>query len=374
VYSNPTPILIRGTGLLTPLGATTNQTWHSILGGQFITDHQRSAGEFNNKSPRVIQMAQQVANQALAEANWRAADNYATVVGTSKGSIESWLTPAAEYMANTPYKAGGPDPTGLADIAAHLATSNGPRLTISAACASGLIALIRAAMMIRSGEATRVLVVAAEASVHPLFLGSFKRLGVLPAPEIGCRPFDQTRDGFLMSEAAAAVCLEADSPANESKPSPQIALEHFALGADATHLTGSDPSGRVLEHLIDEVTPNHPIDLVHAHGTGTLANDEIELATIDRVFSASTSRPFLYSHKGALGHSLGAAGLIGVVLNVLAHQHGTVPPNVQTRHPLPATRVTISQAQVQRQINRSIVLAAGFGGSSAAVSMVTRFP
>jgi len=177
-----------------------------------------------------------------------------------------------------------------------------------------------------------------------------------------------------MSEAAAAVCLQADSPDKDSASSPKIALEHFALGADATHLTASDPSGRVLEHLINKVTSNHPIDLVHAHGTGTVANDEIELAAIERAFSPSTSSPFLYSHKGALGHSLGAAGLVAVVLNVLAHQHGIVPPNVQTHHPLPATRVTISQEAIHRQINRSIVLAAGFGGSSAAVSLVTRFP
>lgn len=319
-------------------------------------------------------MAQQAANKALAEANWHHTDDYATVVGTSKGSIESWLAPTVKHMAISPCIAGGPDPTGLADIAAALAKGDGPRLTISAACASGLIALIRAAMIIHSGEATRVLVVAAEASVHPLFIGSFKRLGVLPPPEIGCRPFDQTRDGFLMSEAAAAVCLEADSPIKQSAQSPQIALEQFALGADATHLTASDPSGRVLKHLINKVTLNHPIDLVHAHGTGTVANDEIELATIDRAFSSSTSHPSLYSHKGALGHSLGAAGLVAVVLNVLAHQHAIVPPNVQTHHPLRAKRVTISQEAIRRQINRSIVLAAGFGGSSAAVSLVTRFP
>ncbi len=363
MYSNPNPILIQGTGLLTPLGATTNQTWQSLLDGRFINDHSRSAGEFNTKSPRVIQMAQQAANQALAEANWDRNDDYATVIGTSKGS-----------MANSAYIAGGPDPAGLADIAAHLAKTGGPRLTISAACASGLIALIRAAMIIHSGEATRVLVVASEASVHPLFLGSFKRLGVLPPPEIGCRPFCQTRRGFLMSEAAVAVCLEAGSTSRNPDSSPQVALESFALGADATHLTASDPSGRVLEHLINKVAQNRPIDLIHAHGTGTVANDAIELAAIERALAASPLMPALYSHKGALGHSLGAAGLVAVVLNILAHQQGIVPPNVQTHHPLPATRVTISQSPTHRRINRSIVLAAGFGGSSAAVSLVTRFP
>lgn len=316
-------------------------------------------------------MAQQAAHQALTEANWHPSDDYATVIGTSKGSIESWLTPTSKHMAISPYITGGPDLSGLADISAHLATNDCPRLTVSAACASGLVALIRAAMLIHSGEAPRVLVVAAEASVHPLFIGSFKRLGVLPAPEIGCRPFDQTRRGFLMSETAAAVCLEDGATSRNFNTSPQLALENFALGADATHLTASDPSGRVLEHLINKVIQNRPIDLIHAHGTGTIANDDIELAAIERALSHSQSKPALYSHKGALGHSLGAAGLVAVVLNVLAHQHSIVPPNVQTDHPLPSKIVTISRESIHRPIQRSLVLAAGFGGSCAAISLVT---
>src|SRR3954464_875948 len=107
----------------------------------------------------------------------------------------------------------------------------GPRLTVSAACASGLLALIRGALMIKSGEAKRVLVVGAEASVHELFIGSFRRLGVLAKAGEGCRPFDEGRSGFLMSEAGAAVCLESgDGGAGE------VLIEKMAMGGDATHL------------------------------------------------------------------------------------------------------------------------------------------
>jgi 3-oxoacyl-[acyl-carrier-protein] synthase II len=158
---------------------------------------------------------------------------------------------------------------------------------VSAACASGLLALGRAVMMIRAGEARRVLVVAAEASVHPLFLGSFKRLGVLPREGVGCRPFDETRDGFLMSEAAAAVCVEArelkagELPRTPVIPPWGVVVDRFAQGADATHLTSGDPDGRVLRHLIRKVLPPQGVDLVHAHGTGTVANDPVELAAIE---------------------------------------------------------------------------------------------
>ncbi len=185
-------------------------------------------------------------------------------------------------------------------------------------------------MLIQTGRVSRALVVAAEASVHPLFVASFRRLGVLPPEGFGCRPFDIDRRGFLMSEAAAAICLEA------SESTRGLArIERFALGTDATHLTGVDPAGRTLRRLLGHVIQNHPVDLVHAHGTGTEMNDPIELATIEQALSAGEFPTWLYSHKGAFGHSLGTAGLVSVVLNVQAHRSGIIPPNVQTRNPLP---------------------------------------
>ena len=243
---------------MSPLGATAGATWDALLAGRYIVDHSRTAGEFDRASPRVIQMVRRVVDEALAESGWSRGDEFATVVGTSKGSVESWLTPL-QHSAGSPCETGGlenfgmlpaafPDVAGLADIAAELRVGVGPRLTVSAACASGLLALIRGVMMIRAGEARRVLVVAAEASVHPLFLGCFKRLGVLPGGGIGCRPFDEAREGFLMSEAAAAVCLDAapsdasrrvapnrDRPArarvcSDSAP-VRVAVDRFASGA-----------------------------------------------------------------------------------------------------------------------------------------------
>jgi 3-oxoacyl-[acyl-carrier-protein] synthase II len=359
-------VLITGTGLVTPLGQNTEETWRALLSGKFITDHSRAAGEFDRNSPRVFQMARRAADQAIAEAHWGTTDDYATIIGTSKGSVESWLSPLLN-MAMSTYIAGGLRPSGLADIAEHIAVGYGPRLTLSCACASGLMSLIRGVMMIRSGEASRVLVVAAEASVHPLFLGSFKRLGVLADPKSGCRPFDQNRDGFLMSEAAAAICLEA---AHDHPTNPSVAIDRFAMGADATHLTANDPAGRVLQHLIRQtIKTTLPIDLIHAHGTGTINNDPIELAAIESVFPDSKSPPSLYSHKGALGHSLGAAGLVATVLSVMAHREGIVPRNVRTINPLTAQRITISQTAIHRPVHRSLIMAAGFGGGAAAVSL-----
>ncbi len=176
--------------------------------------------------------------------------------------------------------------------------------------------------------------VAVESSLHPLFIGSFNRLGVAP-PGLGCRPFDQQRGGFVIAEAAAAVCLEGDldEPPTADDPRVIACVERFACGADATHLTSGDPDGFTLGRVLSRVIDNRPLDLIHAHGTGTLANDPIELHAIEQSLLQVGGRqhsPVLYSHKGAIGHSLGAAGLVAVAINCLCHRNGVVPPNVCT--------------------------------------------
>lgn len=356
-----TPV-ITGIGLVTALGTTAAQTWDALLAGRFIEDHAKAPLEFPGKLPRVSSLAIRAAREATAGIDLSGA---AIVVGTSKGPVESWLQPPAQ-LSDVERSVR----LGLATIAADVAADlqvHGPCLTLSAACASGLHALIRGAMLIRSGEARRVLVVAAEASVHPLFLASFSRLGVLPPRGVGCRPFDQNRAGFLMSEAAAAVVLEA----GEDRPG-EIAVGRFAIGADASHLTGMDPQARALRQVLATVLGDQPIDLVHAHGTGTAVNDELELAAVDDLVRPSSPAPIVYSHKGALGHSLGAAGLVSVVLNVMAHRSGKVPGNVRTIDPLPALRLQIPVAATRRRVSRSLAVAAGFGGAIAAVSLCDR--
>src|SRR6267142_4563636 len=156
---------------------------------------------------RVVGLALDAAREAVGEAGWsdEQIKSAGLVVGTSKGMIVDWIE-------------SGSCGAGVGDVAFEVARELGigfaPRLTASAACASGLLALIRGVLMIKAGEAKRVLVVAAEASVHDLFLARFRRLGVLAKAGEGCRPFDEGRSGFLLSEAGAAVCLESLSDGN----------------------------------------------------------------------------------------------------------------------------------------------------------------
>ena len=370
---------ITGVGLVTPLGNTAAQTWGALLAGRFITDHTR-LNAFTGPT-RVADLAKVAAAEAMAQANWtsqiRSAPDTALILATSKGPVEAWLAgssgnpdPAGSGLAESGLAQSSLAESGLADPTTQLARAfsigPGPRLTLSAACASGLHALARAALALTSGEASRALVVAVEASAHPLFIASFQRLGVLAPKNHGCRPFDRTRKGFIISEAAAALCLEF------SPDKKLVRLENYRIAADATHLTGSDPEAKSLGAILQQVVGGRPIDFFHAHSTATIINDPIELAAIQQF--AGANLPILYSHKAALGHTLGAAGLISVVLNFLSHKSGIVPQNVQSKTPLPMNGLTFSHSPVHRPIHRSVALAAGFGGALGAVTLISQTP
>ena len=371
------PVEIVGWALATPLGINANETWASLMAGRFITDHALVPLPSDGTS-RVDQLSFHVAKQAIADARWTTHDLEddltALIIATSKGPIVDWLDDP-ERIASPSF--------GLSQIASTLAgglhMGYGPRLTLSAACASSLLAIIRAVMMIQSGQIRRALVVAVESSVHPLFLGSFRRLGVLPKPGNVGRPFDQHRDGFLMSEAAGAVCLELNNPqdATVKKTYPPVFIDHFALGGTAGHLTAGDSTGKICRQLFSRVTKNSDIDLIHAHATGTVFNDPIELSAIESVLQENEpvkQTPVLYSHKGAVGHSLGAAGMVSVVINCLAHIHGKVPPMVGLTHPLPTRFVSLSTQPISRPITQSIAMASGFGGATAMIRLTNRQP
>lgn len=408
-------VVIRGLGLITPLGVGVEATWHALLAEEFIGSHARcrAAEEPLAPSPgtpatwqtgaRVHALARYAAGEALASACWTragtAADSRtALVAATSRGPADQWLTEAAfpeDAAATAPPPSGrrtsdNPegefDPSfGLSAVSAHVARSIGhgigPRLTLSGACAGGLHALVRAVLLLEHGDADRAVVVAAESSLHPMFLQSFRRLGVLAADGDRCRPFDVNRSGFLCAEAAAAVVLER---AAEPRPG-DVWVDRYGLAGDAAHLTGSDPAGTTLRRLLARAIDGRPVDVIHAHGTGTVANDAAESAAIDSVLAEVPGaarrgpparhdppvRPNVYSHKGAIGHTVGAAGLVSIVLNVLMHRRGVVPPNVGVETPIPVRHAAICPGAVERPVHRSVACAAGFGGATATVSMAS---
>lgn len=363
--------LITGTGLATAQGANVDATWQRLVAGAVLHETGRVPLK-SDGSPRVSQLAIHVANEALAAGGWSpqmlASPRTALIVGTSKGPIEEWLAvdPATVSSLAAPRRCDSIQSMAYGisalttDLAAALRMGTGPRLTLASACASGLHALLRAKDLLEAGLADRVLVVAAESSISELFQGTFHRLGVLADAATGCRPFDQNRHGFLLAEAAAAVCLERSAQASG------IWLGPGAVFADATHLTGLDAdAGAVMNALL--AAEIGQAQLIHAHGTGTIQNDTVEALAISQ--TAAPARPLIYSHKHAVGHTQGAAGLVAAVLNVEMHRRQSVLPNANTQQPIPIIAAQIPATPQPHAIHHSVIHAAGFGGAIAAISM-----
>lgn len=357
-----TPVYITGSGLISAQGVGVTQNWKNLLAGRVLHETGIVSIERDHALPRVSQLAIRAAGEALNSAGLpNLADaRTALVVGTSKGPIEDWIDQLnGRRPANICLGVGQV----AADVALKFGHAGGARLTYAAACASGLHALIQAFDLIRTGQQDRALVVAAEASTHALFSANFSRLGVLANNADGCRPFDQHRRGFLLGEAAAAVWLT-------NQPTPDaVQIEAAAALGDATHLTGTDSAGHAQHQLIASLTGPH-IELVHAHGTGTVMNDAAELAAIASVLGQH--EPAIYSHKHAIGHTQGAAGLIGVVLNLEMHRRRQILGNANTAKPMAVEGegvVFISQSPVAYDFERSLVLASGFGGTLAGVRL-----
>jgi 3-oxoacyl-[acyl-carrier-protein] synthase II len=362
-------VILRTVGLTTPLGTSAESTWNAILAGATTADLGRVPLGASERLTRVEQLALAAINDARVAG---AID--AMVVATSKGNVEEWMAGRDDTIRQRDVGRRGSQAAhsdaswGLADLGATIARELNlgriPRPTFSAACASGLHALFRAKLLIDSGEASRVLVVAAESSLHGMFTHTFRRLGALAKPDRAARPFDRTRDGFVMSESAACVLIE-----HATALPGDVVLGRCAIAGDAAHLTNVDPTGTTIRWLLNQVVGGSPVDFVHAHATGTGA-DEVELRAIE---STVAGKPVVWSHKAALGHSLGAAGLGSVALSVLSHRRGMVPGNVNTREPIafdPA-RVDVSAQPVRRTIRRSVCLASGFGGACAAIELET---
>ncbi len=363
---------ITGVGMYTVLGPTARQTWDALLAGRSIGSDGQIPGAPEKDRARFF--ARQAAQEAITQARWEwdvlADESTALVFATSKGPVRSWLGPDPHVWAGRAVGYG----LGIVEarVATDLGLGIGPRLNLSAACTSGLHAVVRAALMLAGGEAKRVIVIAAEAALHPLFIGSFQRLGVLAPDGFGCRPFDRRRRGFILSEGAAAICIE---PADSTRAPCLAMIENAAIGSDATNLTSSDPTGKTLRHLLTQVIDAKQVDFLHAHGTATDQNDSIELAALESVLSHPSCRPQdhppIYSHKAALGHTQGPAGLISIAINSLAHQSQMIPGNIHTRDPEPTKKLVIPTTAQKLDIHRSIAIASGFGGPVGVVSLVS---
>jgi 3-oxoacyl-[acyl-carrier-protein] synthase II len=266
----------------------------------------------------------------------------------------------------------------IADIASgHISINygfRGPNYTTTSACASSNNAMIDAFNYIRLGKSDIILTGGSEAAITEAGVGGFNACKALSENnenyKSASRPFDVTRDGFVLGEGAGCLILEEYEHAKARGAKIYCEVMGGGLSADAYHITAPHPEGLgaklVMRHALEDagMTPED-IDYINVHGTSTPLGDVQEARAIQSVFGEHAYKVNISSTKSMTGHLLGAAGAIEAIASILAIKHGIVPPTINFENPDPELdsklNFTFNKAQ-HRTVNVAMSNTFGFGG------------
>jgi 3-oxoacyl-[acyl-carrier-protein] synthase II len=403
-------IVITGLGAITPIGNDTETFWCNLVSGKSgagpVTLFDPGDMPFNiacevknfapqdfmdrklvRRTARSTQFAVAASKQALTDAGLSIdeinRDEIGVMMATGGGGITE-IEFAAVDMTRDGWKSVGPFvvPSAMANAVSCLVSmevgARGPVMTSTAACASGHYSMLESYHILQRGEADVMIAGGTESAISMLTFAAFGRMGPLSkrtdTPESACRPFSVDRDGFVSGEGAAAVIMESEEHANARGAKIYGEVLGGALTGDAYHITAPDPGGagatRAIERALrySNLTPAD-VDVVFAHGTGTVLNDEVESLALRRVFGAIDPMPRVTSIKSMIGHSLGAAGAQSAVAAICALRSGTIPPTVNyTADPALGVSIVGNQAAHDLDLKVALVNAFGFGGQNVVVA------
>jgi 3-oxoacyl-[acyl-carrier-protein] synthase II len=272
----------------------------------------------------------------------------------------------------------------IADMSAGMVSirlgAKGPNYAPVSACATSGHAIGEAAAIIWRGDADVVVAGGTEAPIVPIAIAGFNSARALSTrnddPEHASRPFDATRDGFVMGEGAAMLILERLDHA-QSRGAPILAeLVGYAATADAYHITMPDELGTGAAKAMELALKNagmrpEDLDYINAHGPSTPANDRLETLAIKSVFGERARQIPVSSSKSQVGHLLGAAGAVEAIISILALREGLLPATINYGEPDPECDLDVvpntpRPAQIQTALSNSF----GFGGHN--VSLIFR--
>jgi 3-oxoacyl-(acyl-carrier-protein) synthase len=313
--------------------------------------------------------------QAMQNAGWtKLSPDDGIIFATTTGQISRWEPELMHFLKgeSTPESFSEPfshQSLGLCiEDLANLFEFRGRTQLVTSACSAGTQAIALAAMWVRSGKVKRCLVGGVEI-LSELTTSGFSSLQLLlkePA-----RPFDRNRHGINLSEAAAFLCLENNSE------NPLAQISGYGLSTDAFHLASPEPEGagclRAMRSALKNAKLNpSQVSWVHAHGTGSRANDQAECAAVNALFPETP--PWVSSTKNIHGHALGASGALETVLCVEALQRGVILKTAGLQIPDPTLNLKHPTQNLNIAYDHILKNTLGFGGNNAAlvISRVTR--
>jgi 3-oxoacyl-[acyl-carrier-protein] synthase II len=414
-------VVVTGLGALTPLGNDPETFWKNLVRGvsgaaeitrfdssKFKTRFACEVKGFNvldyihRREARRMDLFTQFAvvssQQALKDAGLIAMgfegegeegnvdpDRAGVIWGCGIGGFQSFMDEAKNFHDGdgTPKFSPFFIPMMIPDIAAgQISIINGfrgPNYATVSACASSTHALIDSFNLIRLGKADVIVSGGSEAAVTEGAIGGFNALKALSTrnedPKRASRPFDKTRDGFVLGEGAGAIILESLEHAEARGAKIYCEMVGGGMSADAHHITAPHPEGlgatNVMKVTLDDAGMRpEEVDYVNVHGTSTPLGDIAETQAIKKVFGESAYKLSISSTKSMTGHLLGAAGAVEAMACILAIVNGTIPPTINHEHEDegldPKLDFTFNKA-LKREVNAALSNTFGFGGHNASV-------
>lgn len=255
--------------------------------------------------------------------------------------------------------------------------AEGPATVISTGCTSGLDSVGYAAGLIREGRVDVMVAGATEAPISPITVACFDAIKATTPrnddPEHASRPFDNTRNGFVLGEGVAMFVLEEYEHARRRGAHLYAEIGGFATRSNAFHMTGLRPDGREMSEAIRsamyeaQINPEE-IDYINAHGSGTKQNDRHETAAFKSSLGEHARRTPVSSIKSMVGHSLGAIGAIEIAASALAMENNLVPPTANLHTPDPECDLDYVPLTAREwQTDAVLTVGSGFGGFQSAM-------
>jgi 3-oxoacyl-[acyl-carrier-protein] synthase II len=365
-------VVITGLGVISPLGNDVNTFWENIISGSngvapiasFDTTNFKTkfAGEVRNFDPLryfekgevrkydpFTQYAVAAAEEAIAHANLDFStlnrNKIGVIWGSGNGGIQTFQEQVSEFALGNGVPRFNPFfiPKMIADIPSGIISIrhglHGLNFSTISACASSNNAIIDAFNYIRLGKANIIITGGSEAAVNETSIGGFNASRALSTRNddfaTASRPFDPTRDGFVLGEGAGALILESLESALSRKATIIAEMVGSGMAGDAYHLTSTHPEGEgaylgMLDALEEaNITPDQ-VDYVNAHATSTHMGDLSELKAMQRVFGRRKSLA-VSATKSMTGHLLGAAGAVESIITILSVKNNIIPPTINTQ-------------------------------------------
>src|ERR1051326_7800875 len=397
-------VVVTGVGLLTPVGNDVASTWEALRQGKSgvgpITCYDSSrfrvhfAAEVKNFDPSLYmdrkemrrtdpyeRFAIATSKQALAQSGLQItkdnADDIGVYIGSGIGGLTTWQDQFKVLFEKGPERISPHFPNmiivdGAPGIVSIMTGAKGPNWAAVSACATSSNTIGEAWETIRRGDARAMIAGGSEKGVSPIAMASFDNMHALSRrnddPQGASRPFDATRDGFVMGEGSGMLLLEELEFARARGAKILVELVGYGTTVDGYHMTEPAPGGvglvRAMRRALQKagLRPDQ-IDYINAHGTSTPFNDRTETQAIKSYFGEHAYRLAISSSKSMTGHMLGAAGAAEAVISVLALQAGILPPTINLRHPDPECDLDYVPNEARRQpIDTAMSNSMGFGG------------